>query len=111
MKPFYYDACCHDRPRDRYLGTFDASGQRRYDVYVYQDNGLIAAVPDMHVCLRYGSEDEEHLSLGNAADFVRRVQTERLGGTPDGKWPDHYVRAAELIEKWVREGWLKEVKL
>lgn len=71
-KAHWHDACEHDRPRDRFLGTFEHEN-KKYDVYVYQDNALDKK-PDMHVCIRYGNKDSAYISPGNVDDFINRWQ-------------------------------------
>ena len=105
MTPIYHDGCCHDRPRDRFLGTVEGDGQR-YDVYVYQDNALDEP-PDMHVCMRYGDDGPEYLSPGEARWFVDRVETtrpRRLADMAPCAWPAHYVKAAALVRAWLEKG-------
>jgi hypothetical protein len=98
MKAYHHDACGHTRPRDRFLGSVDASEGNdlgvMYDVYVYQDNALDAETPDMHVCIRYGEKGEEYISPGNVDRFLERVRKDRK------ILPAYYWRAAQLIEKW-----------
>jgi hypothetical protein len=99
MKPHWPDVCCHDRPRDRFLGSFEWLG-RMYDVYVYQDNALDADIPDMHVCIRYGEQGELYISPGRADDFVRRVANRADA-------PDDYRLALPFVLKWLEE-WLEQ---
>lgn len=107
MKPFHLDACSHDRPRDRFLGTIEDEVRGQLDVYVYQDNALSAPVPDMNVCIRYGEEGSQYLSPGNVDEFVKRIRTTKPTEFPSGRvveWPRYYVLAVDLIEKWINEG-------
>ena len=104
MKPVFRDACNHDRPRDRFLGTVKGDGHL-YDVYVYQDNALTVTIPDMNLCMRYGVEGGQYISPGSVDDFVVIVRGPLR--TLDGRlvvWPESYVRVADLIEKWIDEG-------
>jgi len=94
-KPHWPDACRHDRPRDRFLGTIeDERDGGPVDVHVYQDNALTAKVPDMHLCLRYGREGHEYVSPGNAIEFVRRWKGAE---TPSRM----YLAAVPLVEAWI----------
>lgn len=93
MTPYWPDLCRHTRPRDRFLGTFDVDNEV-YDVFVYQDNALNSPKPDMHVCIRYGDEDSEYISPGNAENFVRHAK----GWATD----QVYRRALPFIQKWLK---------
>ncbi len=91
-EPHWPDVCRHVRPRDRFLGTVVA-GAGTYDVFVYQDNALDATVPDMHLCIRYGVEDSQYISPGNATEFVKRWRESK-------DIPAEYLEALPLVEKW-----------
>lgn len=113
FRPYHHDACNHDWPRDRFLGTVEVSNKllpgqtTKYDVYVYQDNALTAPIPDMNVCLRHGSEGSQYASPGNAEEFVKRFRTTQPTEFPSGRvveWPLYYVLAANLIEEWIEGG-------
>ncbi len=93
-KPHWPDACCHDRPRDRFLGTVDVDDP--VDVFVYQDNALDAAVPDMHVCLRYGAEDHQYMSPGSVSQFIENTK-KYFPNTSE------YAMALPLVEAWLNE--------
>jgi hypothetical protein len=94
MSPYWPDLCGHTRPRDRFLGTFDL-GNEVYDVFVYQDNALNSPKPDMHVCIRYGDEDSQYISPGNAEEFVERYA--------EAGAPKEYRRALPLVQKWLKQ--------
>jgi len=90
MPPYFTDRCAHDRPRDRFLGTV-VVGNNFYDVYVYQDNALDAAVPDMHVCLRYGEKPSEYISPGPVARFMSIERPNTV-----------YLETRPLIAAWLK---------
>ena len=91
--PHWPDACGHNRPRDRFLGSFEWM-DRMHDVFVYQDNALAAAVPDMHVCIRYGEHGDHYISPGNAEAFVKRWE-----GRTDGS--EDYMLALPFVKRWL----------
>ena len=65
---YWFDLCKHNRPHDKYLGSFQTA-HRSYDVWVYQDNASYNE-PDMHLCIRYGSNHENYISPGNIKQFI-----------------------------------------
>lgn len=93
--PYWPDLCGHTRPNDRFLGSFIVDDDV-YDVFVYQDNALSAPKPDMHVCIRYGDEDSQYISPGNAEEFVSRYAK----GTGVSK---EYRRALPFVQKWLKQ--------
>jgi hypothetical protein len=100
--PYWFDACVHDRPNDRFLGTVrSGEGEGVYDIFVYQDNAGSAPIPDMHLCFRYGQECSQYISPGNADLFVARL---RLSKPMGGDWPPVYHMAAQLINTWIAKG-------
>lgn len=91
-RPAHPDACGHNRPRDRFLGTVAANG-RAVDVYVYQDNAL-GEPPIMHLCLRYARRACAYASPGDVGDFVQRWT-----GRADA--PPEYRAALPLVIAWL----------
>ena len=53
---YWFDGCEH--PKESYVGSFSIN-TRKFDIYLYDDNGK------EKVCVRFGNEHHEYLSLGD----------------------------------------------
>jgi hypothetical protein len=88
--PHWHDCCRHDRPLDKFIGTFVVNN-RYYDLWVYQDNAL-GEPPDMNLCIRYGNEDSNYISPGPIDMFL-----ESTGNPHDCRSEDPVYREARKL--------------
>lgn len=72
----WWEDCCNHHPSSFVCSFVVSDGSRpfRHDLYLYREGTLTK------VCIRYGSDQEEYLSLGDVQDFLMRTYSERRSG-------------------------------
>jgi hypothetical protein len=68
------DACRHDRPGDRFLGEATLDG-KPVDVWIYEVSPWFESRRmHVHVCIRYGREDDEYISPGTPSLYLENYE-------------------------------------